>query len=392
MTAASQDGVQAPGTGGRRRERLLPRSVRRSLVAFALILVVELLIAPQLAGAHKALHLLSSVQPAYIGVGIVLEAAALLAYARLTRTVLPQGSLGLATIARIDLSTLAVSHVLPGGTAAGTGLGYRLLTEKGVAGADAGFALATQGIGSAVVLNLVLWLALLVSIPLRGFNPLYGTAALVGVLLFAAFAALVVLLTKGEARADRVLRAVAARIPFLDEETVSGLMRRLATRLRELATDRGLLARAIGWAAANWLLDAASLWVFLAAFGHGHFISLDGLLVAYGLANVMAAIPVTPGGLGVVEGILVPVLVGFGSYRGVAILGVISYRLVNFWLPIPVGALSYLSLRVGSGASRRARAEELQRLAAESSSESDAPRDWARRHGLKSPSADKALS
>ncbi len=240
-----------------------------------------------------------------------------------------------------------------------------------------------------VVLNLVLWLALLISIPLRGFNPLYGTAALVGVLLFAGFGTLVVLLTKGEARADRVLRSIAARIPFLEADAVSGLVGRLATRLRELSADRPLLIRAIAWAAANWLLDAASLWVFLAAFGHGHFISIDGLLVAYGLANVMAAIPVTPGGLGVVEGILVPVLVGFGSYRGVAILGVISYRLVNFWLPIPVGALSYLSLRVRPGASRRARAQELQRLAALSNAEAQDPRDWARRHGLKSPSAPK---
>lgn len=372
-----------------RRERVIPLSVRRSLIAFALILVVELLVVPQLAGAHKALHLLGSVQPAYIGVGIVLEAAALLAYGQLTKTVLPKDGPSLTTLMRIDLSTLAVSHVLPGGTAAGAGLGYRLLTEKGVTGADTGFALATQGIGSAVVLNLVLWLALLISIPLRGFNPLYGTAALVGVLLFAGFGALVVLLTKGEARADRVLRSVAARIPFLEEEAVSGLVGRLATRLRELTADRRLLVRAIGWAAANWLFDAASLWVFLAAFGHGHFISLDGLLVAYGLANVMAAIPVTPGGLGVVEGILIPVLVGFGSYRGVAILGVISYRLVNFWLPIPVGALAYLSLRVGPGASGRSRAQELERLAVITSSETDDRRDWARRHGLKSPSAGK---
>lgn len=129
------------------------------------------LIAPQLAGAHKALHLLGSVQPAYIGVGILLEAGALLAYAQLTRTVLPKDGPSLSTLLRIDLSTMAVSHVLPGGTAAGAGLGYRLLTEKGVSGSDTGFALATQGIGSAVVLNLVLWLALLISIPLRGFIP-----------------------------------------------------------------------------------------------------------------------------------------------------------------------------------------------------------------------------
>ena len=50
----------------------------------------------------------------------------------------------------------------------------------------------------------------------------------------------------------------------------------------------------VGWAAANWLLDAASLWVFVAAFGH--VISPVDLLTAYGLANILAAMPITPGG------------------------------------------------------------------------------------------------
>ena len=50
----------------------------------------------------------------------------------------------------------------------------------GVKGPDAGFALATAGLGSAVVLNIIFWTGLLVSIPLRGVNPFYGTAAIVG--------------------------------------------------------------------------------------------------------------------------------------------------------------------------------------------------------------------
>jgi len=107
--------------------------------------------------------------------------------------------------------------------------------------------------------------------------------------------------------------------------------------------------------------------------------------VAYGLANVMAVLPITPGGLGVVEGVLVPTLVGFGSPRGIAILGVITYRLVNFWLPIPVGALAYLSLRVEPGASRRRRAQELEELAEAAGREAEDRHQWAVRHGLRSP-------
>ncbi len=98
------------------------------------------------------------------------------------------------------------------------------------------------------------------------------------------------------------------------------------------------------------MLDAASLWIFLFAYGKAVF-PID-LLVAYGLANILAVIPITPGGLGVVEGVLIPTLVGFGVPKGIAILGVLTYRLVNFWLPIPLGGAAYLSLRLDM---RRAR-------------------------------------
>src|SRR5207248_2954912 len=112
-----------------------------------------------------------------------------------------------------------------------------------------------------------------------------------------------------------------------------------------------------GWAAANWLLDAGSLWVFLYAFGFRA--GPAELLVAYGLANVLAAIPVTPGGLGIIEGVLVPTLVGFGASRGIAILGVVAWRLVTFWLPTPIGTGCYVPLRAGAHASRRARREAM---------------------------------
>lgn len=64
----------------------------------------------------------------------------------------------------------------------------------------------------------------------------------------------------------------------------------------------------------------------------------------FALVNTLAWLPVTPAGLGIVEAALVPTLVGFGSTRAVAILGVITWRLLSFWLPIPLGAAAYASL------------------------------------------------
>jgi uncharacterized protein (TIRG00374 family) len=357
----------------------VPSQLRR-LVAFLLVgFVVIHFLLPQVAGAHRALGLLAHVRVGHLALAVALEAASILAYTELTRSVLLHGAPGRGTLLRVQLSTLAVSHVVPGGNAAGSALGYRLLTQSEVAGTDAAFALAAQGVGSAVVLNLLLWLGLLVSIPLRGYNPLYATAGLVGVVLIGGFAAVVVLLLRGDTWAVGVLRAVARRLPLLDEDRVAAIAQRLASRLQSLADDRRLVGRAALWAALNWLLDAASLWVFVGAFGH--WVPVDGLIVSFGLANVLAALPVTPAGLGVVELVLVPTLVGFGTPRGVAILGVLAYRLVNFWLPIPLGFLAYLSLRAGQLRGRRA--EELRRLTERSLEEAEDRRAWAERHGVR---------
>jgi uncharacterized protein (TIRG00374 family) len=205
------------------------------------------------------------------------------------------------------------------------------------------FGLAAQGAGSAVVLNLIFWMALVISIPLDGFNPAYGFAALAGVFLLMAFFGTILLITRGQRHADNWLRALAARIPALDPDRISSLLSRVAARITLLMNNRRVLWSAFTWAALNWLLDAACLWVFLIAFGH--VISPVNLLVAYGLANILAAIPITPGGLGIIEGVLIPTLVGFGVPHAPAILAVLAYRLVNFWIPIPVGGAAYASLQ-----------------------------------------------
>jgi uncharacterized protein (TIRG00374 family) len=260
---------------------------------------------------------------------------------------------GIWTLLRIQLSTKAVTNVVPGGSAAGSALGFRLLTLAGVRGADAGFAMATAGLGSAVVLNLILWVALLLSIPTRGFNPLYVTVAIIGIVMMGTFALIVVGLMKGQQRAERALRAIARKVKWLDEDKAGEVVNRLALRIRELLSNPALLRQVVLWSALNWLLDAASLWVFLYAFGYA--IDPVGLLVSYGIGSVMAVIPITPGGLGIVEGVMIPLLVGFGVPRSVALLGVPAWRLAQFWLPIPLGALAYFSLRFGPAPIDRAR-------------------------------------
>lgn len=325
---------------------LIRRFAIRGLKGFVVVLVLEYLVLPQLAaGPRNALHLLSSANYALIPVAIAFEALSLFAYAQLTRSVIPAPAPPLSRLVKITLSTLAVSHVLPGGSAAGSAISMRMFTKEGIPPADAGFALATLGIGSAVVLNALLWLALVISIPIFGFNPLYLAAAVVGALLIAAFATLVVLFTKGKEQSIAIITRASRHLPRDYGERLTAVFASIALRVHDLARNPRLLRRATLWATLNWLLDAGSLWVMLLAFGR--VVDPDSLLVAYGVANVLAAIPITPGGLGIVEAVIPTILAGFGTPRGVAILGVIGYRLFNFWLPIPVGVVSYFSLRLG---------------------------------------------
>jgi uncharacterized protein (TIRG00374 family) len=337
---------------------LATKSLKRSAAVVVFLLVFDHLVVPQLGGARRAVNLLSDVNPALLVVALGLEVGAFAAYTQLTRVTLPKSdTVGWFTLFRIQLSTKAVTNLVPGGSAAGSTLGFRQLTAAGVEPSHAGFSLATVGMGSAAVLNLILWLSLLISIPLRGFNPAYLTAAVVGLVLLGAFGGIILLLMRGRDRAEQVVRAVARRMPFVTEDGAARMVRQIATRLRELANDPPLVRRLVGWAILNWALDAASLWVFLRAFGG--FVNPVDLVVAFCLANVLAAIPITPGGLGVVEAVLTSTLVGFGLDRGTAAIGVVTYRVAAFWLPIPLGALAYGSLKVGPGNLTRERERHL---------------------------------
>ena len=336
-----EESVQQP----RARRRFLPRNVKIALMVLLLFFVGEYILLPELAIARREAHQLSHLNIIWLILGALLEVAALVAYTQLTHTVLSPGAPDSWRIFRINMWALAISHTLPGGQVPGTAASYRLFTDANVSGSTAAFGLATQGIGSAVVLNVIFWLALLISITLQGYNPVYGFAALLGVLLLAIFAAMIFFLTRGEKHAAVFLKKVADRLPFVRAETVTALVQKVADRMKILFTSSDLLLKAGGWAAANWLLDCASLWVFLLAFG-AHVDPVD-TLVAYGLANILAVIPITPSGLGVVEITVIAILKGFGVPGGVAAAGVLSWRLVNFWLPIPFGGASYLSLRFG---------------------------------------------
>jgi len=355
-SAAESTGPSTELSTARKWRSWLPfvvKPLRRGVLVFVVLLVIEYLVVPELVGASKDLYLLGRVNAAWAVAGVLLEGLSLFCYGLLTQALLPpEGRPSLSRLFRIDLVAAAIGHVIPAGSLGSAGVGFRLFTTEGISGNEAAVMMATKGLGSTVVLNVLLWLSLVISIPLAGFHPIYVTVAIIGAVLLFAAAALVFGVTHESERASRILLAVGNRVPGLTGERLEHGIREAGSSLTALGRDRRTLTWSITWATLNWLLDAGSLWCFVAAFGH--LTDPVELFAAYGIANVAGALPITPGGLGVVDSVAPLLLVSFGVTRSVATLGVLGWRLVNFWLPIPVGSAAYVSLKVPRGSGLKA--------------------------------------
>jgi hypothetical protein len=115
-----------------------------------------------------------------------------------------------------------------------------------------------------------------------------------------------------------------------------------------LLAERDAVAAAVGGSSRQAMLSAAGKWVFdyltlifaLAAVGAHPNAAL--VLVAYSAASLLRQLPITPGGLGVVETGLSGALVLIGVNGGAAVLATLAYRIFNYWLYLPAGLVALL--------------------------------------------------
>ena len=96
-------------------------------------------------------------------------------------------------------------------------------------------------------------------------------------------------------------------------------------------------------ATVNWGLDFACLAATAAAFGID--VSLVRLATVYLTVQLVRQVPISPGGIGVVEVALLAGLVSAGAAHGPAAAAMLVYRLLSCWMIIPLGALAYATLR-----------------------------------------------
>ena len=104
---------------------------------------------------------------------------------------------------------------------------------------------------------------------------------------------------------------------------------------------------ALGSAVANWLTDLLCLFFALRAFGVS--VSVVGIAVLYVVTQLVRQVPLTPGGIGVIEATLLTGLVSLGADAALAAGGVLAYRVLSFWLVVPAGLTSWMFLRRTNG-------------------------------------------
>ncbi len=308
---------------------------------------------PRLGGLTRDAAGLRHARPAFLVAAVVAQAVSLGCYAQLYRRILAAlgARIRFRLAADVILATFFVSHLTPFGSATGTLVNASALEADGIAAATTGEAIALTSLTSTIAL-IVLFGTGLVATAGRHVSEQYLVIA--GVALFLVVGALAVLLAVGAhpaiaGRAGHWVASVARHVrPGIDPAKAAQTSSRLASLARTALTGRAF-AVSFGLAAGDLLFDLLSLdLVFLALRYQPGF---GPLAVAYAAANIASAIPLTPGGLGVIEVTLVAVTVGFGTPRATAVLAVLGYRIINYWLPLIPGAIAYIRLRLRPGAS-----------------------------------------
>lgn len=233
-----------------------------------------------------------------------------------------------------QLAGNSASRILPGGPATGAAVQFRLLRSAGISTSS-----ATSGMSAAGLLQLATTLALpLLALPallLGGEAPeSLLNVAWIGAALFTALSLLAVavfaddrILTFTGNLIDRIRRNRGSTNPL------SGVL--LAERDALLRGLGEKWVRAAVYVIGRAVFDFLTLLTALAAFGSDAPASL--VLLAFASASLLGMIPFTPGGLGFVEAGLTGMLTLAGVSAADAVSAALLYRLMSFWLPIPIG-------------------------------------------------------
>jgi putative heme transporter len=245
-------------------------------------------------------------------------------------------------------ATTAVTNTVPGGSAIGVAMTYQILGSYGYSRSRTSVAVLVSGVWNSFAKLALPVLALSLVALQGGASGGRVTAALLGIAGLVAAIIVFALMLRSEAYAERFgiwagrvasrLLRLAGRPPVQGWELATVKFR---TRTLDLLEH--------GWVpiTAATLVSHLSLYLVLLVTLRAVGVSNDQVgwaevLAVFAFARLATAIPVTPGGAGVVEVVLVGVLVAAGGDREQATAAVLVYRGLTWALPILVGVLCYL--------------------------------------------------
>ncbi|MEP6954028.1 MAG: lysylphosphatidylglycerol synthase transmembrane domain-containing protein [Solirubrobacteraceae bacterium] len=336
LERAIEEHADVEGAIERGTEEKEPRSsLRRTLFWLAVTGVSLYLVAPSVLEVLKSWRRIGEVGPEWLLAMAALQGATLVCLWALQRLSLHVR--GWYPVVSSQLASNALSKVAPGGGAIGAALQYRMLVQAGL---SRGPVVAGLTASSLLVFAVVLALPVL-ALPAfaRGaVDRSLVEATAVGLAVFLALFGIGVLMVVF----DRPLRWVGRTVQRIRNalrrgaEPLTGLPRRLiGERDRIVGTLGPTWKRALAATIGRWAFDYLSLLAALAAVGSHPRPAL--VLLAFCAAQLLAQIPVTPGGLGFVEAGLTATLSLAGVAAGDAVLATFAYRLFSYWLMLPLG-------------------------------------------------------
>lgn len=323
------------------------KTVVRRAFAVAVTGLVLYLVFPKIIQVFVSWPRLSSLKPPWFFAAVASEVLAFVCTFALKRLALRTHAWF--SVVTAALSGNAVTNIFPGGDAAGAAVEFRMLAAAGIE-ADTAVggltAFSLLQIGTLFALPIFSLPAILAGTPVsRG---LVHTAYLgIGVFVLLAIFGTIVMTT------DRPLRRIGiiAEKLWNGADRITGHRHQVHGLPERLLSERSSIRTVLGqkWREAILLcvgrlgFDFFALLATLSATGSRPSPSL--VLLAYSAASIVGLLPLTPGGLGIVEASLSSLLVlaGIGTSR--AYLATLAYRLLEYWLPILAGMVAYLAFR-----------------------------------------------
>jgi uncharacterized protein (TIRG00374 family) len=246
-----------------------------------------------------------------------------------------------------QLAGNSISLIVPGGAAAGAAVQFRMLATSGMDSADSVGGLTAfsfLGIGGLLALPIFALPALLFGAPVSRGLVEAAVIGAIGFVLFVAFGVMIMTTDRPLHWAGELAQTVRNRL-LRRRGPISGLGDRLVEQRNLIRTVLGQQwGQATLLSAGRLLFDYLCLLFAVRAVGAHPRASL--ILLAYAVSGVIGLVPITPGGLGIVEASLSGLLVLAGLTGVQAVLATLAYRLASYWLPLVAGPFAYAAFKL----------------------------------------------